>query len=266
MLSLIFILSVILIALPAYAIEKDLEIRGINALKDIGLCKSVKISPKEESYCILNDKICKDLTGDSMTECKWTVENYAEGRFLKSEKIDKIVIVRDITACHADGYGRTIIISNSRAKIFPRKIGDVVEFLSPLRGMDGRDRLLIKTSSGGMGYIHHDIYICNLTSLNKDIYDICKRAEYIERYVLGKDETEEFTFEMIPITKSQEYSGSINSSEFLFEVDLQKIVREKPVSSKKCILKYQWNGLKLVPSSENRKCINIINKFLPKTN
>jgi len=46
----------VILGLPIYAINRDLQITGIDALKNAGICTSVKVSPVEEPYCIVDCK------------------------------------------------------------------------------------------------------------------------------------------------------------------------------------------------------------------
>jgi len=147
----ILVLIVILITLPVYAIDRNLRMKGIDALKNTGICANVrktsiysdlmgykkelmkiigeKIPSEEGPYCIVKDKISKDLgkclsTGQKCTECEWTVEGYAEGNFLKPGEIISIIIVRDSCAAHVGSFGRTVFIAGLKAIIFPYKRWD----------------------------------------------------------------------------------------------------------------------------------------------
>ena len=61
---------------------------------------------------------------------------------------------------------------------------------------------------------------------------------------------------MVPVT-----SGPEN---YVFEIRLRKLVNERPVALKRCSLKYQWDGVKLISSAENKKCLETVKRFLPK--
>ena len=252
-------LITILIALPIYAINRDLQIRGIDALKNAGICTTVKVS-KGGPYCIVDCKkihgkeVCVDI---ARKECKWTVENYAEGSFLKPGQIDSIVIVNDECAAHAGGFGETVFITGLKAKIFPYKLGDQINFLAVLKGKDGRDRLLMTSESYHQGYYFGRILVCNFTSLQKDLYDICKDIEGLEDVKTFTDEGyTEFKIAIVPVRSE--------SDNYLFEIRLQKLINERPVASKRCSLKYQWDGVKLISSAENKKCLEAVKRFLPK--
>jgi hypothetical protein len=57
----------------------------------------------------------------------------------------------------------------------------------------------------------------------------------------------------------------VKPENYVFEVRVQKLVNEKVVETKRCSLNYQWDGVNLIPSAENEKCLERIKRFLPKT-
>jgi hypothetical protein len=43
----------------------------------------------------------------------------------------------------------------------------------------------------------------------------------------------------------------VKPENYVFEVRVQKLVNERVVETKRCSLKYHWNGVNLIPSAEN---------------
>jgi hypothetical protein len=281
----IFGLIAILITLPVYAIDRNLQMKGIEVLKNAGICASVKVS-KGEPYCIVD---CKKIHGKDICfdikrkECKWAVEGYVEGNFLKYGQINSVVIVNDDCSAHAGGFGETVFITDSKAIIFPYKRWDHVNSLFVLKGKDGRDRVLMTGESYHQGYYFGGISICNFARLQEKFYSLFKHpkgfkeikimGEEEEKFILEEDCKDvesledvktftdkgdiEFKVAMVPITSKPE--------NYVFEVRVQKLVNERVVETKRCSLKYQWNGVNLITSAENKKCLETVKKYLPKT-
>jgi hypothetical protein len=87
---------------------------------------------------------------------------------------------------------------------------------------------------------------------------ICKNVESLEGVKTFTDKGDiEFEIAMVPITSKPE--------NYVFEVRVQKLVNGRVVETKRCSLKYQWNGVNLIPSAENKKCLERVKRFLPKT-
>ena len=77
--------------------------------------------------------------------------------------------------------GEQFLSLAQKAKIFPYKLGDQINFLAVLKGKDGRDRLLMKSESLHQGYYFEGISVCDFTSLQKDLYELCEDIESLEK-------------------------------------------------------------------------------------
>jgi len=265
----IFVIFTILLSSPIYAIDKHLQMKGINKLKKAGLCASIKVSPKEGPCCIISKKVCKKL-GKNMEEiclsrggCEWEIENYAEGNFLKAEELSYIIFVKDFSCSgHANGFGHIVFISGSNVKIFTKGL-ETVDFVKVLKGKDGKDRLLIKGASVFQGQYTGDISFCDFKSLPKeDFYEEgCKSVGFIQG---GGDIRDRKNIEDVIGFVSVNLKALPQKSENVYEFELKvekEYYKNKVVKSKKCYLKYIWDGINLIPSPDNKKCLDTAEKF-----
>ena len=269
----IFVIFIILLSSPTYAIDKHLQMKGINELRKAGLCTSTKVLPKESPYCIVSKKVCKKLgkLGGKYIEeiclegegCEWEIDNYAEGIFLKVGELSHIIFVEDddSCSCHANGLGYIVFISGPNVEIFKKDL-DTVDFVKVLKGKDGKDRLLIEGGSTHQGVYTRNIFFCDFKSLpKKDFYkEGCKSVGFIQGGGDIRDNKENIIGSMYvnlePLPQKSE-----NVYEFELEIT-KEYDKNRLVKSKKCYLKYKWDGINLISSLDNKKCLDAAEKFL----